>query len=77
VARAGVSFVNTGTSGSALCVDFGEFCFAFKVPLFRIVAESVNKKCNLNLAFKISKSEVSYEDGRGNVFQWSVRFVRM
>jgi hypothetical protein len=32
------------TSGSALCVDFGEFCFVLKVPLFRIVAESINKK---------------------------------
>jgi hypothetical protein len=51
------------------------FVLCFKVPLFRIVAESVNKKCNLNLALKISK--VSFEDGSGNVLQWSVGFVRM
>jgi len=53
------------------------FVLCFKVPLFRIVAESVNKKCSLNLTLKISKSEVSYEYDRGNVFQWRVHFMRM
>ena len=53
------------------------FVLCFKVPLFRIVAESINKNCNLYLTLKISKSEVSYEDDRGNVFHWSVRFMRM
>ena len=53
------------------------FVLCFQVPLFRIGAKSINKKCNLNLTLKNSKPEVSYEDDRGNVFQWSVRFVHM